>query len=224
MNSLQSYKKKNLYKEGSGPVGQGMRPPLLKGQEKKWRTCIWTLVNRSVPPPPTMRGRREGKITRYWQKEGIESHEPGRVRVPLMIQKILDINGKTCTVLWDMGAQILCITQQHSRDAGFKGCPTSILILDVESGNKKKSWVQYRVLLRKIDESVAEFRLDRITGDAVGIDLSKAKKTFPATARDLESPDGLIHLVNGMDYIDDAPKEQERRKSLVLYRPVFGTA
>jgi hypothetical protein len=84
--------------------------------------------------------------------------------------------------------------------------------------------VQYRALLRKIDGSVAEFRtyrVDRITGVVVGMDLSKAMKTFPAVARNLESPVGLIHLFIGMDHVDNAPKEQERSKNLVLYRSVF---
>jgi hypothetical protein len=37
------------------------------------------------------------------------------------------------------------------KEAGFKGRPASIQISSVGSGSKKKSKVQYRVLLRKID-------------------------------------------------------------------------
>ncbi len=71
-----------------------MQPPLLKGQEKKWRMCIWTLGNQSVtPPPPKMRGRKGGQ-NRKILATGYESYKPGRVRVQLMIQKIPDINGK----------------------------------------------------------------------------------------------------------------------------------
>jgi hypothetical protein len=53
------------------------------------------------------------------------------------------------------------------KEASFKGCPASIQISGVGSGNKKKSKVQYRVLLKKIDGSVAEFRpygVNKITG------------------------------------------------------------
>jgi hypothetical protein len=42
-------------------------------------------------------------------------------------------------------------------------------------------------------------------------------------ARDLESSEGLIHLLVRIDHMDDAPKEQERGKNIVLYRSVFGT-
>ncbi len=50
--------------------------------------------------------------------------------------------------------------------ASFKGCLASIQISGVGSGNKKKSKVQYRVFLKKIDSLVAEFRpygVDKIT-------------------------------------------------------------
>jgi hypothetical protein len=57
----------------------------------------------------------------------------------------------------------------------------------------------------------------------MSLDLLKAKNRFSAVAQDLESPEGPIPLLIGMDNMDDAPKEQERGKNLVLYRYVFGT-
>jgi hypothetical protein len=46
------------------------------------------------------------------------------------------------------------------------------------------------------------------------MDLSKVKSTFSAVFQDLESPDGPIHLLIGMDYMEDAPMEEERGKNL----------
>jgi hypothetical protein len=74
-----------------------------------------------------------------------------------MIQRIPDVRGEMCTVLWDTGAQISLVTHQYAKEAGFKGRPASIRISGVGTGNKNKSKVQYRVLLRKIDGSLAEF-------------------------------------------------------------------
>jgi hypothetical protein len=74
-----------------------------------------------------------------------------------MIQRIPDIRGELCTVLWDTGTQISKVTYQYAGDAGFKGHPASIRISGVGAGNKNKSRVQYRVLLRKRDGGVAEF-------------------------------------------------------------------
>ncbi len=110
-----------------------------------------------------------------------EGHKPSWVKVQLMIQRIPDINGKPCTVLRDTGAQISLITDQYAKEAGFKGCPASIQFSDVGSGSKKKSKVQYRVLLRKTDRSLAQFRsygVDKIKGYAMSIDLLKAKSPF----------------------------------------------
>jgi hypothetical protein len=39
--------------------------------------------------------------------------------------------------------------------------------------------------------------------------------------KDQESLDGPIHLLIGMDHVDNALGEQERSKNLVLYRSVF---
>jgi hypothetical protein len=80
----------------------------------------------------------------------------------------------------------------------FKGRPASIQISGFDYRNKKKSKVQYRVLLRKIDESILEFwpyGVDRIAGDATGMDLTKAKNIFSTIVRALEPPGSLILLV-----------------------------
>jgi hypothetical protein len=112
------------------------------------------------------------------------------------------------------------------KGAGFKGRPASIQISGVGTGNKNRSKVQYRVLLRKGDGGVAEFTpygVGKITGDAVGIDLDKAKRLFPAVANSLESPDGPVHMLVGMDHIKDAPREQARGEGDVLYQSEFST-
>jgi predicted aspartyl protease len=74
-----------------------------------------------------------------------------------MIKRISDIRGEMCTVLWDTGAQISLVTHQYAREAGFKVRPASIRLSGVGTGNKNKSRVQYRVLLRRWDGSLAEF-------------------------------------------------------------------
>ncbi len=77
------------------------------------------------------------------------------------------------------------------------------------SGNKNKSKVQYRVLLKKRDGRVVEFTpygIEKITGDAVSINLEKAKSLFPAVAGSLESHEGPVHMLVGIDHMRDAPK------------------
>jgi hypothetical protein len=53
--------------------------------------------------------------------------------------------------------------------------------------------------------------------------ISRAKKAFLAVAGDLDSSEGSIDLLIGMDHMDDAPREHERGQGLVLYRSVFST-
>ncbi len=119
--------------------------------QSKGRPC-WR--GESRPPPPYGRKRREERASER-QETGLTlsprgkgekpdhrilaksfvGHNPSRVTVQLMIQKIPDINGKTCTVLWDTGAQISLITYQYVKEAGFKAlcccvepCSRSILL------------------------------------------------------------------------------------------------
>jgi hypothetical protein len=72
---------------------------------------------------------------------GLGRCKPGRVKVQLMIQRIPDVAGKMCMVLWDTRAQILLVTHQCGKEAGFKGRTASIQISGVGSGNNKKSKV-----------------------------------------------------------------------------------
>ncbi len=86
--------------------------------------------------------------------------------------------------------------------------------------------MQYRVLLRKKEGGVGEltpYGIEKITRDAVGIDLGKAKKLFPSVACSLESPEGPIHMLIGMDHMKNAPKEQERGGGVMLYKSEFNT-
>jgi hypothetical protein len=55
------------------------------------------------------------------------------------------------------------------------------------------------------------------------MDLGKAKALFPAVACKLESPDGPINYLIGMDHMRNAPKEQGREDGIVLYRSEFNT-
>jgi hypothetical protein len=134
--------------------------------------------------------------------------------------------GEMCTVLWDMGAQISLMTHQYAREAGFKGRPASIRISGVGTGNKNRSRVQYRVLLKRWDGSLAEFTpysVEKITGDSVRMDLGKAKALLPAVACKLESPDGPIPMLIGMDHMKNALREQRREDDVVLYQSEFNT-
>ncbi len=65
--------------------------------------------------------------------------------------------------------------------------------------------------------------MDRITGNATSLDLSKAKALFPAVASTLESPAGPIQLLIGMDHMEEAPREEERAQGVALYSSKFGT-
>jgi hypothetical protein len=63
----------------------------------------------------------------------------------------------------------------------------------------------------------------RITGDAVRMNLDKAKALFPSAASKQESPNGPIHMLIGMDHMKDAPREQDRVEGIVLYQSEFNT-
>jgi hypothetical protein len=66
--------------------------------------------------------------------------------------------------------------------------------------------------------------VDRITGNATSLNLSKAKMLFPAVASNLESPVGPIQLLIGMDHMEEAPKEEMRAQGVALYSSKFGTS
>jgi hypothetical protein len=86
--------------------------------------------------------------------------------------------------------------------------------------------VQYKALLKRRDGSIAEFNpygVDRITGNAISMNLNKAKALFPFAAHKLESPAGPVQMLIGMDHVEDAPREEDRALSVALYRSKFGT-
>jgi hypothetical protein len=63
--------------------------------------------------------------------------------------------------------------------------------------------------------------VERITGDAIRMNLDKAKALFPSAACKLESPDGPIHMLIGMDHMKDTPWEQDRAEGVVLCQSEF---
>jgi hypothetical protein len=86
--------------------------------------------------------------------------------------------------------------------------------------------VQYKALLRRRDGSIAEilpYGVDKITGNAASLNLSKAKALFPSVASTLESLAGPIQLLIGMDHMEEAPREEERAQGVALYSSKFGT-
>ncbi len=91
--------------------------------------------------------------------------------------------------------------------------------------------MQYKALLRRRDGSTAEilpYGVDKITGNAVGLDLGKAKALFPSVADNLEPPTGPIQLLVGLDHMEEAPKEEApkeeaRAQGVALYSSRFGT-
>jgi hypothetical protein len=139
-----------------------------------------------------------------------------------MIQRIPDARGEMCTVLWDTGAQISLVTHRYAREARLKKCPASIQISGVGAGNKNNSKVQYRALLGSIAE-FTPYRVEKITGDAVSMNLDKARALFPSAACKLESLEGPVHILIRMDHMKDAPQEQDRAEGVVLYHSKFNT-
>ncbi len=137
----------------------------------------------------------------------------GQLKIQLMIQRVQDVRGGERTVLWDSGAQVSLVTHEYARGAGFRRRPASIRITGVGgAGSGDESSVQYRALLRRRDGSIAEilpYGVDKITGNAASLNLSKAKALFPSVASTLESPAGPIQLLIGMDHMEKAPREEE---------------
>jgi hypothetical protein len=71
--------------------------------------------------------------------------------------------------------------------------------------NKKKCKILYRALLRKIDGTLSELRLNGVDmGDAVSFDISRAKKAFPLVAQKLRSPGGPIYILIGIEQMEEA--------------------
>ncbi len=136
----------------------------------------------------------------------------GQLKIQLMIQRVQDVKGGECTVLWDSGAQVSLVTHEYAKGAGFRRQPVSIRITGVGAGSGGESSVQYKALLRRRDGSIAEilpYGVDKITGNATSLNLSKAKALFPSEASTLKSLAGPIQLLIGMDHMEETPKEEE---------------
>jgi hypothetical protein len=143
-----------------------------------------------------------------------------------MIQRVQDVRGGECTVLWDSGAQVSLVTHEYAKRARLRRRPATIRITGVGAGSGGESSVQYKALLRRRDGSIAEilpYGVDKITGNATSLNLSKAKALFPSVASTLESPAGPIQLLIGMDHMEEAPREEERAQGVALYSSRFGT-
>jgi hypothetical protein len=118
------------------------------------------------------------------------------------------------------------VTHQYAEEAGFRRRPASIQITGTGAGGKSESNVQYKALLRRRDGSIAEFEpngVDKITGNAISMNLDKAKALFPFAARELESPAGPVQLLIGMDHMEEALWEEGRAQGVALYRSRFST-
>jgi hypothetical protein len=175
-----------------------------------------------VTGPPSRSGRGERQIV----AGASGGRGRGQLKIQLKIQRIQDARGGECIVLWDSGAQVSLVTHEYARGAGFRRRPASIRITGVGAGSGGESNVQYKALLRRRDGSVAEilpYGVDRITGNAIGLNLSKAKSLFPSVASNLESPAGPIQLLIGMDHMEEAPREEMRAQGIALYSSKFGT-
>ncbi len=59
----------------------------------------------------------------------------GQLKIQLMIQRVQDVRGEECTVLWDSGAQVSLVTHEYARGAGFRRRSASIRITGVGAGS-----------------------------------------------------------------------------------------
>ncbi len=92
------------------------------------------------------------------------------------------------TLFCGIGKHKFCwqhISTVHQRSRVYMSSCLDTSISGVGSGSKKKSKIQYRALLRKIDRTVVKFRpydVDKLRGDAVSLNISRTNKAFPAVA------------------------------------------
>jgi hypothetical protein len=42
----------------------------------------------------------------------------GQLKIQLMIQRVQDVRGGECTVLWDSGAQVSLVTHEYAKEPG----------------------------------------------------------------------------------------------------------
>jgi hypothetical protein len=204
--------------ETDASKGQGKRRN--REQQTQAKPPPGAVGDRDPAPPPGGEGGCWIMVTASGERGR------GQLKIQLMIQRIPDTRGGTCTVLWDSGAQISLVTHQYAKEARFGRRHASIQISGVGAGSKNESNVQYKALLKSRDGSIAEFTpygVDKITGDSASMNLDKAKALFPFAACKLESPAGPVHMLIKMDHMEDAPQEEDRAQGVVLYCSKFCT-
>jgi hypothetical protein len=69
------------------------------------------------PPPP----RERGELQIVAGASGGRGR--GQLKIQLVIQRIQDVRGGECIVLWDSGAQVSLVTHEYARGAGKGGLP-----------------------------------------------------------------------------------------------------
>jgi hypothetical protein len=86
--------------------------------------------DKDTPPPAERRGGPQIVVgtSGGWGR--------GQLKIQLMIQRVQDIRGGECTVLWDSGAQVSLVTHEYARGAGFRRRPASIP--DHRSGSRQR--------------------------------------------------------------------------------------
>jgi hypothetical protein len=99
--------------------------------------------DRDAPPPP---GGEGGPQIVAGTSRG---RGRGQLKIQLMIQRVQDVRGGECIVLWDSGAQVSLVTHEYAREAGFRRRPASIWITGVGAGSGGESSVQYKALLKR---------------------------------------------------------------------------
>jgi hypothetical protein len=70
--------------------------------------------DRDAPPP---RRRGEGPQIVAGTSGG---RGRGQLKIQLMIQRVQDVQGGECIVLWDSGAQVSLVTHEYARGAGLR--------------------------------------------------------------------------------------------------------
>ncbi len=55
-----------------------------------------------------------------------------------------------------------------------------------------------------------------IMGGAISIDISGAEEVFVMVAKKLESLCGLVDILRGIGHLEEAPREHEQSRGLVL--------
>ncbi len=127
------------------------------GRKTEWQEAERKTARRGeetkAPPPPPRKG---GELQIVVGASG--GHGRGQLKIQLVIQRVQDVRGGECIVLWDSGAQVSLVTHEYARGAGLRRRPASIRITGVGEGSGGESCVQYKALLRRRDDSVAEIR------------------------------------------------------------------